>query len=84
MNEKRTSQFALRNFFHPRDLTEGVPWKTILAFAFPMLYRLLAVMGLINISLFAIITVGGFLVFAALYALMYKLTSHSYYQLVKS
>lgn len=49
-----------------------------------MLYRLLAVMGLINISLFAIITVGGFLVFAALYALMYKLTSHSYYQLVKS
>ena len=55
-----------------------------LAFAFPMLYRLLAVMGLINISLFAIITVGGFLVFAALYALMYKLTSHSYYQLVKS
>ena len=55
-----------------------------LAFAFPMLYRLLALMGLINISLFAIITVGGFLVFAALYALMYKLTSHSYYQLVKS
>ena len=55
-----------------------------LAFAFPMLYRLLAVMGLINISLFAIITVGGFLVFAVLYALMYKLTSHSYYQLVKS
>lgn len=55
-----------------------------LAFAFPMLHRLLVLMGLTNISLFAIITVGGFLVFAALYALMYKLTSHSYYQLVKS
>lgn len=55
-----------------------------LAFAFPMLYRLLTLMGLTNVSLFAITTVGCFLVFAALYALMYKLTSHSYYQLVKS
>lgn len=55
-----------------------------LAFAFPMLYRLLTLMGLTNVSLFAITTVGCFLVFAVLYALMYKLTSHSYYQLVKS
>lgn len=55
-----------------------------LAFAFPMLYRLLTLMGLMNVSLFAGTTVCCFLVFAALYALMYKLTSHSYYQLVQS
>ena len=30
MNEK-TAQFSLRGLFQPRDLTEGTPWKTILA-----------------------------------------------------
>ena len=36
MNEK-TAQFSLRGLFQPRDLTEGTPWKTILAFALPII-----------------------------------------------
>lgn len=37
MNENRTSRISLHGFFRPRDLTEGAPWKTILAFAFPII-----------------------------------------------
>ena len=36
MNEK-TARFSLRGLFQPRDLTEGTPWKTILAFALPII-----------------------------------------------
>ena len=36
MNEKSAS-FSLRDFFRPRDLTQGTPWKTILAFALPII-----------------------------------------------
>lgn len=53
------------------------------AFAFPMVKRLLILLGLTNTSLLVCITVISFLIFAVLYILMYKLTSHSYYQLVK-
>lgn len=37
MNENRASWISLHGFFRPRDLTEGAPWKTILAFAFPII-----------------------------------------------
>ena len=37
MNENRASRISLHGFFRPRDLTEGAPWKTILAFAFPII-----------------------------------------------
>jgi MATE efflux family protein len=37
MNENRASRISLHGFFRPRDLTEGTPWKTILAFAFPII-----------------------------------------------
>lgn len=37
MNENRASRISLHGFFRPRDLTEGAPWKTILAFAFPVI-----------------------------------------------
>lgn len=37
MNENRPSRISLHGFFRPRDLTEGAPWKTILAFAFPII-----------------------------------------------
>lgn len=53
------------------------------AFAFPLVRRLLILFGLTNIPLLIGITIVSFLIFAVLYALMYKLTSHSYYQLVK-
>ncbi len=53
------------------------------AFAFPLVRRLLILFGLTNTPLLIGITIVSFLIFAVLYALMYKLTSHSYYQLVK-
>lgn len=37
MNDNRASRISLHGFFRPRDLTEGAPWKTILAFAFPII-----------------------------------------------
>ena len=37
MNKNRASRISLHGFFRPRDLTEGAPWKTILAFAFPII-----------------------------------------------
>lgn len=37
MNENRASRISLHGFFRPRDLTEGAPWKAILAFAFPII-----------------------------------------------
>ena len=37
INENRASRISLHGFFRPRDLTEGAPWKTILAFAFPII-----------------------------------------------
>ena len=37
MNENRALRISLHGFFRPRDLTEGAPWKTILAFAFPII-----------------------------------------------
>ena len=37
MNENRASRISLHGFFRLRDLTEGAPWKTILAFAFPII-----------------------------------------------
>ena len=53
------------------------------AFAFSLVRRLLILFGLTNTPLLIGITIVSFLIFAVLYALMYKLTSHSYYQLVK-
>ena len=53
------------------------------AFAFPLVRRLLILFGLTNTPLLIGLTIVSFLIFAVLYALMYKLTSHSYYQLVK-
>lgn len=52
-------------------------------FAFPLVRRLLILFGMTNTPLLVGVTVGSFLVFALLYVLMYKLTSRSYYQLVK-
>lgn len=53
------------------------------AFAFPMISRIMAtVFGLGNKSLLLWVTLGCFAVFAALYAVIYKLTSRSYYGIV--
>lgn len=53
-----------------------------LAFAFPMVKKMLALSGLQNITLFALVTIGTFFVYAIFYALVYKITSNAYYRIV--
>lgn len=53
-----------------------------LAFAFPIISRLLKLFHLNNIMLFAASSITAFLVFALLYALVYKITSNAYYKIV--
>lgn len=53
-----------------------------LAFAFPMIYKMLILFGLVNQSFLIMVTVGCFLLFALLYMLVYKITSKAYYSIV--
>ena len=53
-----------------------------LAFAFPMISKMLGIFGLYNTGLFMLTTLISFTVFAAFYALVYKVTSHVYYNIV--
>lgn len=53
-----------------------------IAFAFPFITRLLALLNLTNIKLFGMATVGGFLIFSVFYAIVYKITAKSYYKIV--
>lgn len=53
-----------------------------LAFAFPMIRRLLTLFSLYNVRLFARTTLISFAVFAAFYAVVYRLTSGVYYRIV--
>lgn len=53
-----------------------------LAFAFPMIYKMLILLGLVNKVFLVMVTVGCFLLFALLYMLVYKITSRAYYSIV--
>lgn len=53
-----------------------------LAFAFPMIYKMLILLGLVNKVFLIMVTVGCFLLFALLYMLVYKITSRAYYSIV--
>ena len=53
-----------------------------IAFAFPFITRLLAILNLTNVNLFAMATVGGFLLFSVFYAVVYRITARSYYKIV--
>lgn len=53
-----------------------------IAFAFPVITKLLALFNLTNVSLFAWCTVGTMLVFAGFYAIVYALTAKVYYKIV--
>ncbi|NLV87501.1 MAG: ABC transporter permease, partial [Clostridiales bacterium] len=53
-----------------------------IAFAFKMITKLLMVMGLTNLSLFALCVLGTIAVFAVIYGLVYSLTAKSYYRIV--
>ena len=52
------------------------------AFAFPVISKILALLSMSNTTLFALCTVGCFLVFALLYSLIYALTARAYYRIV--
>ena len=52
------------------------------AAAYPIIVRLLALLNLTNVSLFAVCLAGTILVFAIIYFVMFKLTSRSYYRIV--
>lgn len=52
-------------------------------FAFPVVVRILKVLGLTNVSLFIKCTVLIILIFAACYGLVYTITSKLYYKIVK-
>lgn len=53
-----------------------------LAFAFPLIRKLLLLFGLTNVELFATVTVVCFVAFALFYVLIYRLTSRSYFRIV--
>ena len=55
-----------------------------LAFAFPVLWKLLTLFSLNSLSFVLIVTAAAFVLFSVFYALIYKATAHSYYDLVSS
>ena len=54
-----------------------------IAFAFKVITKLLALLNLTNVTLFAWCLVGTILIFAVLYAIVYALTAKAYYGIVK-
>lgn len=52
------------------------------AFAFPVIQKLLLLFNLYNVKLFAIASLASFLVFALFYAIVYRITSNAYYSIV--
>lgn len=53
-----------------------------LAFAFPIVWKLLQMFNFTNMPLIILVTVGSFAVFALVYALAYKITSNAYFSIV--
>ena len=53
-----------------------------LAFAFPIIWKLLQLFNFTNLMLMIIVTVGCFLVFALVCGIVYKLTSNAYFSVV--
>lgn len=52
------------------------------AFAFPVIQKLLLLFNLYNVKLFALASLASFLVFALFYAIVYRITSNAYYSIV--
>lgn len=53
-----------------------------IAFAFPVITRLLAMLNLTNVTLFAIFTGITILIFAIVYGIVYSITAREYYKIV--
>ncbi|WP_147633190.1 FtsX-like permease family protein [Turicibacter sanguinis] len=54
-----------------------------IAFAFPIITKLLALSGLMNTQLFLAATIGTIVIFASIYALIFNLTAKTYYKIVE-
>ena len=54
-----------------------------LAFAFPIIFRILTLFGLINLSVQITTAVVSAVIFGVLYTVVYNFTSNSYYKLVR-
>ncbi len=74
---KSINSQILTVFFMPL-ITAGIH----LAFAFPLIQKLLLLFGLANIEFLVMVTVCCYLVFAVFYALVYRITSRSYFSIV--
>lgn len=55
-----------------------------ICFAFPMLTKLLVLLGLSNTRLLALVTLASFALFAVFYIAVYLITSRTYYKIVSS
>ena len=53
-----------------------------IGFAFPLMKRLLALMNLYNVGLFAVCTLATIGCFALVYGVIYALTARTYYRIV--
>ena len=53
------------------------------AFAFPMIYRILQLLALQNTGLYLLCTGITYLIFAAIYGVIYSLTARTYYKIVR-
>ena len=53
-----------------------------LAFAFPLVWKLLQLFYLKNLSLVIWVTVASYVAFALIYAVIYKITAGAYYKIV--
>lgn len=53
-----------------------------IAFAFPIISKMLRLFGLFNTGLFIGVTIASFAIFALFYIIVYRITSHSYYSIV--
>lgn len=76
---KKSIQSQVVTVFFLPLITAGIH---VLA-SFKMITKLLAVLNLNNITLFAICTIGTFLVFSIMYIVVYSLTAREYYKIVR-
>ena len=76
--KKTISSQVLTVFFLPL-VTAGIH----IAFAFPVIYKLLNLFNLSNLKLYIICTIVTFVIFSVFYGLVYMLTSRAYYRIVR-
>ena len=75
--KKSINSQILTVFFTPL-LLAGVH----LAFAFPMVWKMLTMFSLTNKRLVVMTNIGAFLAFCVFYVVIYKFTAHAYYRIV--